>query len=106
MYFRKQIKGIVVDAGHGGDDPGASGNGIIEKEYTLRAAKYMADRFKELGIPVVMTRTDDETLSHSERVKRILNAFGNSDDVIVLSNHINAGGSDISNYEGLINYML
>ncbi len=94
MYFRKQIKGIVVDAGHGGDDPGASGNGIIEKEYTLRAAKYMADRFKELGIPVVMTRTDDETLSHSERVKRILNAFGNSDDVIVLSNHINAGGGD------------
>ena len=54
----------------------------------------MADRFKELGIPVVMTRTDDETLSHSERVKRILNAFGNSDDVIVLSNHINAGGGD------------
>ena len=94
MYFRKQIKGIVVDAGHGGDDPGASGNGIIEKEYTLRAAKYMADRFKELGIPVVMTRTDDETLSHSDRVKRILNAFGNSDDVIVLSNHINAGGGD------------
>ena len=33
----------------------------------------------------------DETLSHKERVKRILNAFGNRDDVVVISNHINAG---------------
>ena len=27
---------IVIDAGHGGDDPGASGNGIIEKDLTLK----------------------------------------------------------------------
>ena len=39
MYFRKQIKGIVVDAGHGGDDPGASGNGIIEKEYRTKLVR-------------------------------------------------------------------
>lgn len=38
-----------------------------------------------------MTRTTDETLSHKERVKRILNAFGNRDDDVI-SNHINAGG--------------
>ena len=41
-----------------------------------------------------MTRTTDETLSPSERVKRVLNAFGNNSDVIVISNHINAGGGD------------
>ena len=41
-----------------------------------------------------MTRTDDETLSPSERVNRVLNAFGNTSDVIVVSNHINAGGGD------------
>lgn len=92
FLLRKQIRGVVIDAGHGGDDPGASGNGIIEKDYTLNISKYMNDRFKDLGIPTYMTRTTDETLSHNERVKRILNAFGNRDDVIVISNHINAGG--------------
>ncbi len=40
-----------------------------------------------------MTRTTDETLSPSERVNRVLNAFGNNSDVIVISNHINAGGA-------------
>ena len=29
-------KKIVIDAGHGGDDPGASGNGIIEKDKTFQ----------------------------------------------------------------------
>ena len=40
-----------------------------------------------------MTRTTDETLSPTERVNRVLNAFGNDSDVLVISNHINAGGS-------------
>lgn len=83
---------IVIDPGHGGEDPGASGNGIIEKNLTLEISKYMYDRFKELGIPVYITRTTDETISPTERVKRILNAYGNNKNVIVVSNHINAGG--------------
>lgn len=85
---------IVIDAGHGGDDPGAVGNDIIEKEYTLKISNYMYDRFRELGIPVVMTRSVDETLSPTERVNRVLNAFGNNSNVIVISNHINAGGAE------------
>ena len=85
---------VVIDAGHGGDDPGSSGNGIIEKDLTLDISNYMYDRFKSLGIPVKMTRTTDETLNPTERVNRVLNAFGNDSDVIVLSNHINAGGGD------------
>lgn len=83
---------IVVDAGHGGVDPGAVANGLQEKDFTLEAALYMYDRFNELGIPVKLTRDTDETLSKTERVNRILNAFGNNENVIVLSNHINAGG--------------
>lgn len=53
----------------------------------------MYDLFKEKGIPVTMTRTTDETLSPTERVNRILNAYGDSRNVIVISNHINAGGA-------------
>lgn len=83
---------IVIDAGHGGNDPGASGNGIIEKNLTLEISKYMYERFKELGIPVKLIRSTDETISPSERVKRILDAYGNNKNVIVISNHINAGG--------------
>lgn len=85
---------IVIDAGHGGSDPGASGNGIIEKDMTLSISKYMYDRFKELGIPVKITREEDITLSPTERVQEILDAYGNNSNVIVISNHINAGGGD------------
>lgn len=92
---------IVIDPGHGGTDSGAVGNGIIEKDLTLKISKYMADRLKELGANVTLTRDTDETLTPDERVKRVLNAYGNNKDVLVISNHINAGGSDISNYEGL-----
>ena len=85
---------VVIDAGHGGNDPGASGNGIIEKEYTLKISEYIYDRLRQLGLDVKMTRTEDETLSPTERVNRVLNSFGNTSDVIVISNHINAGGGD------------
>ena len=82
---------IVIDAGHGGSDYGASGNGINEKDYTLLISTYMKERFDELGIPSNLTRTKDETLTPSERVSRIL-SYGNSPDTLVISNHLNAGG--------------
>ena len=52
----------------------------------------MYDRFKDLGIPVTLTRDTDRTLDRNERVDRILSAYGDDPSVIVLSNHINAGG--------------
>lgn len=52
----------------------------------------MYDRFKELGIPVTLTRDSDVTLDPTNRVNKILNAYGNNSDVIVISNHLNAGG--------------
>ena len=85
---------IVIDSGHGGTDSGAIGNGMLEKDYTLMISNYLYDRFNELGIPVKMTRTIDETLTPNERVNRILNAFGNKNDVLVISNHLNAGGGE------------
>lgn len=84
----------ITGASHGGEDPGASGNGIIEKNLTLDISKYMYDQFMKLGIPVTLVRSEDETVDPTERVNRILNSYGNSSDVIVISNHINAGGGD------------
>lgn len=99
------LKGVVVDAGHGGSDPGASGNGIIEKDLTLLISKYMYDRLRELGIPTYITRTTDETIDSTERTNRIKNAFGTSKDVIVISNHINAGGANGKNV-GIVSSVL
>lgn len=88
------MKKIVIDAGHGGNDPGASKNDIVEKDLTLKISKYMKNRFDELGIENSITRTDDITLNPTDRVNKILGYYGNGNDVIVLSNHINAGGGD------------
>lgn len=81
---------VVIDAGHGGSDPGAVALNTREKDLTLDISNYMYNRFKELGVPVAITRTKDETLSPNTRVNRILNAFGDNKDVIVISNHINS----------------
>ena len=91
--MNKDIK-IVIDAGHGGADSGALGNGLQEKDYTLLIAKYLKKRFDELGVRSILVRDTDETVSPSERVNRILNAFGNTSDVLLLSNHLNAGGGE------------
>ena len=53
----------------------------------------MYDRFKDLGIPVVITRTTDKTLNPTDRVNVIKPNITSKDD-IVISNHLNAGGGD------------
>lgn len=87
-------KKVVIDSGHGGVDGGSSGNGILEKEYTLKISNYIKKRLDELGIENAMTRTSDELLDQSTRPKKAQSFFGKGDDVIVLSNHLNAGGGD------------
>ena len=90
----RATKKIVIDAGHGGSDPGTSGNGIVEKDYTLKISEYMKRRFDELGIESSMTRTTDESLDATARPKRAQSFYGTGSDVILISNHINAGGGD------------
>ncbi|MFP3918433.1 N-acetylmuramoyl-L-alanine amidase CwlD [Lysinibacillus telephonicus] len=51
---------IVVDAGHGGIDGGASSGEVIEKDVTLAIAKKVERQLKRMGAEVVMTRTTDE----------------------------------------------
>lgn len=85
---------VIVDAGHGGNDPGAVGNNLLEKDLNLRAAQYMYNRLQELNIPSIIIRNTDETLPKNERIERVLNAYNNAPNTILISNHINAGGGE------------
>ena len=85
---------VIVDAGHGGNDPGAIGNNLKEKDLNLRAALYINNRLKELGINSVLTRDSDISLPKDERIRRILGLTDNSLNNILISNHINAGGGE------------
>ena len=87
-------KKVVIDAGHGGEDPGTIGNSIVEKDYTLDISKYIKKRLDELGIESSLTRDSDITLGPDVRPKMVQDIYGKGDDVILISNHINAGGGD------------
>ncbi|MCB6201284.1 N-acetylmuramoyl-L-alanine amidase family protein [Extibacter muris] len=55
---------VVIDSGHGGNDPGKIGvNDANEKDINLAIAKKVEKRLKKNGIEVVMTRKDDTTLA-------------------------------------------
>ena len=54
---------MVIDAGHGGEDPGkVGGNGTLEKELNLAVAKLLQVFLEQADVEVVMTRTDDRGL--------------------------------------------
>lgn len=59
---------VVIDAGHGGRDPGAVGAGIREKDITLSLALRLRDELvRQGGVRVALTREDDRLLALSER---------------------------------------
>lgn len=80
---------IVLDAGHGGHDPGAVANGLKEKDITLAIVKHIGRMLGEYeGVEVHYTRTDDRFLELSERAA-IANKLKAD---YFISIHINAGG--------------
>ena len=93
------LKTLVIDAGHGGVDPGCNGaNEIFEKQVTLGVAlklgKILADSMPELK--VVFTRTTDKTLKLSDRPEL---ANKNSADLFIsihcnANNNVSAAGSE------------
>lgn len=87
-------KKIIIDAGHGGEDIGYSGNGIVEKDFALDISRYMYDKLRDAGVDVALTRDTDVTMSPTERVEKIISTYGNGNDVIIISNHTNSGGAD------------
>jgi N-acetylmuramoyl-L-alanine amidase len=63
---------VAVDAGHGGQDPGAIGRGgTREKDITLPIARALAERINtEPGMKAILTRNRDEFLELRERIRR------------------------------------
>lgn len=58
---------VVIDAGHGTPDGGASGkSGVLESEINLKVSKYIEKKLKEHGIAVIMTRSDENALYTDE----------------------------------------
>ncbi|MTI81284.1 MAG: N-acetylmuramoyl-L-alanine amidase [Firmicutes bacterium] len=89
-------KTIVIDPGHGGKDPGAVANGLIEKEINLDIAQKVGRSLKDYEAEVHLTRNDDSFVSLTDRANMAnqLNA-----DYFV-SIHVNAGGG--SGFESYI----
>ncbi len=83
------FKTVVIDAGHGGKDPGSRGRIHHEKYYTLKVARALRDDLQKKGYNVVMTRDSDVFISLANRV-RIANKHP---DAIFISIHFNSGQS-------------
>ncbi len=85
--FRLQIGTVVVDAGHGGSDPGAlTEDGLAEKDVTLGVALRLQRLLVADGLTVVMTRQTDRRLTLKERAG-IANAAGAD---LFISIHVNS----------------
>lgn len=83
-------KKVFLSAGHGGTDPGASANGLIEKNINLNILLACRNELVKHGITVVTSRMKDEDDPVGQEVKEA-NASGAD---IAVSFHTNAGGGD------------
>lgn len=81
-------KKLVIDAGHGGHDGGASSGKLKEAKLSLKIAKKIKKKLKKYDVTVKMTRTTDKYLSLTQRTN-IANNWGADAFVSV---HINSGG--------------
>ncbi|HWK09989.1 MAG TPA: N-acetylmuramoyl-L-alanine amidase [Vicinamibacterales bacterium] len=95
------VSRIVIDAGHGGHDPGAQGNGINESELTLDVAQRLQKLLQKVpDVEVVMTRDSDVFIPLQERTA-IANREGAD---LFLSIHANASRSPAA--RGIETYFL
>jgi N-acetylmuramoyl-L-alanine amidase len=82
---------VAVDAGHGGDNSGASGStGVMEKDVNLAIASYIRSLLRAKGVNVVMTRSDDASVGMLDRTDAIVNSGAR----ILVSIHCNSIGDN------------
>jgi N-acetylmuramoyl-L-alanine amidase len=99
---QQPVRKVVLDPGHGGKDPGAIGvGGIAEKDIVLAVAKKLANKLRqEMGVQVILTRTDDRFIALEDRT-----AMANAQEAdLFVSLHMNASSN--SEARGLETYYL
>ena len=90
---------IVLDAGHGGEDGGCEGNGLIEKDLNLDITLRIASLLRKQGVNVVLTRETDELLYDKnsdyegqkkyQDVRRRLEIAQKQENPVLVSIHMN-----------------
>ena len=80
------VRTVVIDAGHGGRDPGAMHHGVVEKDINLDLAKRLTEILSKRGYAVKLTRDRNKWLSLGERVRYGKKAQGD----LFVSIHVNA----------------
>ncbi len=95
------VKRVIIDAGHGGEDGGASSaSGLVEKNVNLEIAFLLRDMLEANGIEVILTREDDRllydrTMDFQGRKKKLdfaarLKIIEDNPDAIFISIHMNS----------------
>ncbi len=99
--FPLAVRRVVLDAGHGGKDAGATSLGLTEKEVTLDIGNRLRHLLEQNGFEVVVTRTDDRTMALKDRA-HLANA---SRSDIFVSIHVNSLLKHVSSH-GVETYYL
>ena len=85
---------VIIDAGHGGSDPGAMANSLVEKDLTLSISLALEQELEKRGIDAMLTREDDTFLELQERCDIANGAdFDVSGYPVFISIHINSASS-------------
>lgn len=96
--FPLSVRRVVLDAGHGGSDPGASSiSNLSEKEITLDIQKRLGTLLRKNGFEVVVTRSDDRLIPLRERA-RLANGSGSDIFVSIHVNSIPQGNHGVETY--------
>ena len=90
---------VIIDAGHGGEDGGCEGNGLVEKNLNLDITLRVASLLREQGVNVVLTRDTDVLLydknsdyqgkKKAQDVRKRLEIAKNQENAVLVSIHMN-----------------
>jgi len=92
------VKKIFIDPGHGGKDPGASGNGLQEKDIVLDLSLELADRLKSYDCQVKLSRDKDVYVSLADRTNAANAWKADLFFSIHVNGHTNAGANGYEDF--------